>query len=128
MQTRTILGTVAAIAVTAALAVGALAQSGGHGGHSGHAPAAGNTDNAAVRAYREANDRMHQGMAIAFTGDADVDFAMGMIPHHEGAIDMARIVLKYGSDPDIRQLAEEVVATQEAEIQILRDWLRQRGH
>lgn len=128
MQTRTILGTVAAFAVTAALAAGAFAQSGGHGGHAGHAPATGNAENAAVRAYREANDRMHQGMAITFTGDADVDFAKGMIPHHEGAIDMARIVLKHGSDPDIRQLAEEVVATQEAEIQMLRDWLRQRGH
>ncbi|WP_416138041.1 DUF305 domain-containing protein [Halomonas sp. HK25] len=84
-------------------------------------------DNPAVQAYREANDRMHEGMMVGFTGDADVDFARGMIPHHQGALDMANIVLEHGEDEEMRQLAEEVIAAQEEEIAFLRDWLEAHG-
>lgn len=106
----------------------ALAQHAGHGSHSGHStakPAA--TDSAATKAYRAANDKMHKDMDIAFTGDADADFARGMIPHHQGAIDMAKIVLQYGKDPEIRKLAEDVVRSQETEIKFMREWLAKRG-
>lgn len=85
-------------------------------------------DNPAVQAYREANDRMHEGMMVGFTGDADVDFARGMIPHHQGAIDMANIVIEHGEDEEMRQLAEEIIAAQEEEIAFLRDWLEAHGH
>ncbi|RDB43685.1 DUF305 domain-containing protein [Halomonas sp. DQ26W] len=85
-------------------------------------------DNPAVQAYREANDRMHEGMMGDFTGDADVDFARGMIPHHQGAIDMANIVLEHGEDEAIRDLAREIIDAQEEEIAFLRDWLDERGH
>ena len=85
-------------------------------------------DNPAVQAYREANDRMHEDMMVGFTGDADVDFARGMIPHHQGAIDMANIVLEHGEDEEIRELAEEIIAAQEEEIAFLRDWLESHGH
>lgn len=81
-----------------------------------------------TRAYMEANEVMHAAMAIEFTGDADIDFAKGMIPHHEGAIAMAEIVLDQGSDPEIRALAEEIIAAQEEEIAFLRNWLAERGH
>jgi uncharacterized protein (DUF305 family) len=70
---------------------------------------------------------MHQGMTIEFTGDPDVDFARGMIPHHQGAIDMAQAVLAHGQDPEIRTLAEAIIAAQEKEIAFLRRWLERAG-
>ena len=96
-----------------------------HGAHSedmGSEDAAGGST-AAARAYDEVNARMHRDMAVALSGDPDRDFAEMMIAHHQGAIDMARVVMEHGRDPEIRALAEEVVATQEREVAFLRDWL-----
>ena len=81
----------------------------------------------ATAAYEAANVRMHTDMAIDFTGDPDVDFIRSMIPHHQGAVDMARVVLKHGVDPDVRALAEAVIAAQEKEIAWMEDWLANRG-
>nr|WP_246232704.1 DUF305 domain-containing protein [Aurantimonas aggregata] len=80
------------------------------------------------RAYAEANDRMHAAMGADLTGDADVDFVRSMIPHHQGAIDMARIQLEYGKDPELAALAETIIAAQEAEIAEMEAWLAARGH
>jgi uncharacterized protein (DUF305 family) len=81
----------------------------------------------ASAAFRAANDKMHKDMDITFTGDADVDFARGMIAHHQGAIDMAKITLAFGKDPEIRKLAQEIISAQEKEIAFMRDWLKKTG-
>lgn len=91
-----------------------MMQGGGHGGHAAaQAPA---NASPATRAFVAANAKMHRDMAITFSGNADRDFVAGMIPHHQGAIDMARIVLEHGSDPEVRAIAEAVIREQEREI------------
>lgn len=78
--------------------------------------------------YAPAMRTMHKNMMIKPTGDADADFVLGMIPHHQGAIDMAKIVLEHGKDPEIKKLAEEVVRAQESEIAFMKAWLKKHGH
>ena len=63
-------------------------------------------------------DDMH---APAYPGNPDVDFLVMMIPHHQGAVDMARLALVYGNDPLTRRLAEEIIASQTVEISAMND-------
>ncbi len=78
--------------------------------------------NAATTASMNAMKKMHQDMAKPMSGDADRDFAMMMVPHHEGAIEMAKIELKYGNDPEMRRLAKKIIAAQDIEIQQMKKW------
>jgi len=67
----------------------------------------------------DATARMHAAMHVPFTGDADRDFARMMIPHHQGAIDMAMVELRYGKDERLKRLAQEIIVTQKQEIQVM---------
>ena len=106
----------------------ALAQGTSHGGHGGHsAPAAQAAEAPATKAYREANAKMHRDMDITFSNDADVDFVRGMIPHHQGAIDMAKVALQHTKDEQVRKWAAEVIREQEREIAEMQEWLKKKG-
>lgn len=88
-----------------------------HADHDAIAADAWTRGNAFARALAVAMDKMHKDMmAPTPTGNADVDFLATMIPHHAGAIEMARLVLVHGTDPLVRRLAEEIIAGQQAEI------------
>ena len=82
---------------------------------------------ASTTAYQSAMDAMMTNMMIPYSGNPDVDFINGMIPHHQGAVAMAKIVLEHGTDPEVRKLAEGVIAAQEAEIKWMTDWLVKNG-
>lgn len=122
----------AALIVAAGVGGVAAQQQKGSGSGSGsgsgaHSMAIKGDKGPSSKAYAAANMSMHKGMDIKFSGDADVDFVKGMIPHHQGAVDMAKIVLKYGKDPELKKLADEIVAAQEKEIAFMNDWLKKKG-
>lgn len=110
----------AILAAALVAATPVFSQDAGHAGHAMPAPAA---EGPAAQALSAVNDSMMQDMTIAFTGNPDRDFILMMIPHHQGAIDMARVQLEYGQDPAIRKLAEEIIAAQEIEIAEMKAWL-----
>lgn len=98
------------------------------GEHAGHGmvmsqPEAGDT--ASTRELKTANMTMHKDMDIAYTGDVDVDFLRGMIAHHQGAVEMAEIQLKYGRDPQVKRLAQDIIRAQNIEIRWMKGWLAQ---
>jgi uncharacterized protein (DUF305 family) len=111
------------IAVISGLSGFALAQAPAphhHGAQPSDAPA--------TRDFKEAHKKMMHDMEIAYSGNTDVDFVRGMIPHHQGAIAMARVQLAHGKDPAIRSLAQQIIADQEKEIAQMQEWLKKNAN
>jgi uncharacterized protein (DUF305 family) len=78
----------------------------------------------ASRALQQAHVTMSERMsAVPLSGDPDRDFLAQMIPHHEGAIDMSKVLLQGGLRPEVRRLAQEIIAHQQGEIELMRRWL-----
>jgi uncharacterized protein (DUF305 family) len=79
---------------------------------------------AAGMAMMQANDTMMQAMqGMQPSGNPDKDFVQMMIPHHQGAIDMAKVELQYGKDPALKAIAEQIIAAQQKEIADFQAWL-----
>lgn len=74
------------------------------------------------KALMDAHMKMMKEMDMKPTGDPDKDFVTMMIPHHQGAVDMAKVQLKYGKDPELKALAEKIIAEQEKEIGQMQRW------
>ena len=74
------------------------------------------SDSPSTAGYTAAMDKMHKDMMIKYTGNADVDFVRGMIPHHQGAIDMALAELRHGKNEQLRRIAQEIIVDQQQEI------------
>ncbi|HME24875.1 MAG TPA: DUF305 domain-containing protein [Acetobacteraceae bacterium] len=75
-----------------------------------------------TKGYRDAMMKMDQDMSITYSGNADQDFVASMMPHHQGAIDMAKVELQYGKDPQLRKLARDIIAAQQKEIAFMQSW------
>jgi len=89
-----------------------------------HAAAQGSEGDTFQGLMDDAIARMHAGMAVTPSGDPDVDFARMMIPHHQGAVDMALVELRFGHDERLRRLAQGIIVEQRQEIEVMRAALR----
>jgi len=150
MKTMTMTMTLAALAITTVTGV-AVAQT-SHHGH-GSAPASGGmsmgnmdpaamqtmmqdmmqgmmpspNDPASTKDFKAADMQMMHNMHVPYTGNADVDFRTHMIPHHQGAVEMAKVALKHAKDPETKRMAQKIVDDQEKEIAEMQDWLKKNG-
>ena len=79
------------------------------------------------KAYAAAMASMMRDMNAKPTGDADRDFVTMMLPHHQGAVEMAGVELRYGKDPQLLALARAIIAAQEKEIAAMREWQAKHG-
>jgi hypothetical protein len=77
--------------------------------------------------YAPAMAKMHRDMMQTPTGDPDVDFMKGMIPHHQAAIDMSEVALSHAHDLQVRKLATEIIKAQKSEIALMQSWLAKHG-
>lgn len=90
----------------------------------GAASVASQTLSASSQAFDKVNNNMMNNMSMKTTGNADIDFIKMMMAHHKGAVDMAKVELQYGKDPQARKLAEKIISAQEEEIGQMQQWLK----
>ncbi|MBB4515523.1 uncharacterized protein (DUF305 family) [Paraburkholderia fungorum] len=84
--------------------------------------------NPSTQAFKEGSDQMMKNMsAPPYTGDTDKDFVAHMIPHHQGAVSMAKVELKYGKDPAMKRLARNIIKAQNEEIAYMKSWQAKHG-
>ena len=83
-------------------------------------------DTPSTKAFKMAMMHAMQTMPT-FSGDADVDFMKHMRPHHQAAIDMAKVLLANGKDADAKKLAQDIITAQENEIATIDAWLKKKG-
>jgi uncharacterized protein (DUF305 family) len=93
----------------------------------GHAHESSPAEESFEAMMRTAMTRMDEGMNVACTHDPDYDFAAMMVPHHQGAVDMAVAELRYGKDERLRRLAQGIIVEQRSEIGLMRSILAERG-
>jgi len=96
--------------------------------HAGHGGKTGTSVDPAYVAQMQAHETMTTNMgAVQPSGNPDVDFVRMMIPHHQGAIAMAEVQLKYGKDESRKKLARDIIDAQTREIAEMKDWLAKNG-
>ncbi len=95
--------------------------------HSQHAGAASDKGelSEASKAYEDAMQKMHKDMTVPYSNDVDLDFVRGMMPHHQGAIDQAQVLLKYSKNLRLRRLAGGIIAAQRREINFMKHWMEE---
>ena len=86
------------------------------------------SDSASTKGYKAAMMKAMDGMPMMkFTGDADLDFMIHMRPHHQLAVDMAKVDLANGKDAEVKKLAQDIITAQEKEIAVIDAWLKAKG-
>ena len=80
-----------------------------------------------TKAFQQGEEKMMKDMGQPYSGNADKDFVAHMIPHHEGAVDMAEVQLKYGKDPELRKMARDIIKAQKQEVAFMKKWQARNG-
>jgi uncharacterized protein (DUF305 family) len=74
--------------------------------------------------FQKAMDKMHKDMMIKPSGNIDVDFLKGMIPHHQGAIEMSEELIKKSKDKELKAFAQKIIDAQKVEVKLMQDLLK----
>ncbi len=84
-------------------------------------------DPASTKDFKAVDMQMMKNMHVPYTGNPDVDFRTHMIPHHQGAVEMAKVALKHAKDPETKKMAQKIIDDQEKEIAEMQAWLKKNG-
>ena len=84
-------------------------------------------DPQSTKDFKAADMRMMHDMMAPYSGNPDIDFRRKMIPHHQGAIDMAKVALQHAKDPETKKMAQKIIDDQQKEIAEMQAWLKKNG-